>query len=162
MPEIPSLPATQETAKALYLQGFKCKQIQEKTGIASETVRTWSYRYGWRELSGKLSAHLTQAVTTPILAKAVSDANTRVREALSGELEQAVSTLAKVKPKRSIKGIAERQAVVGQVINSADKLYQWSQSTVTTGLNLKGLSSSEPDEPPASEPSDKPGHPAAE
>lgn len=42
------LPIDRELVKALWLQGFDPKQIQDKTGVKRATLRTWIARLGWR------------------------------------------------------------------------------------------------------------------
>lgn len=144
MPEIATLEPTQETCKALYLQGFDHSQIAEKTGVKQGTIRTWIYRYDWRTLRSTISTHLETRVTTPLIAQSVKNASAKVRDALSTELSQTCDQLAKVKPGRTLRKLNERQEVIAKVVQSANKVFGWDQQSTSTLASVQSLSSALP------------------
>lgn len=139
-PVLQPLDKTKETAQALFMQGFGYKTIGDKTGLNPETIKTWIRRGKWSDLRGKLSTHLTQSITTPLIAVTVQNASKQVREDLSQSIAATTRLLSAKQPK-SLKQALAIQAELEPTVRNASKIFGWDQQSQSTLLDIKSLSS---------------------
>jgi len=140
-----ALQTDKELIKALVIQGTANKVICEKFGIKGPTLQTWINRYGWRTLQTKSVSFLKER-HEPIMAESVAKASIAARNRLAEHLVRCVDRLEDPKTERKA---MEQQADLEPLVRNAEKLFQWSQASQSSLVNVSSLSRDMSDTPPA-------------
>jgi hypothetical protein len=144
--------------EALYKSGYLPAVIAKLTGLKKATIATWADRYHWREARDKVVQQNENGVVATI-ARTLEHYSAEVQGHLSAELLDQAQVLREHPPRSVGDLIKGRSTTVKTVVDSADKLFGWSQREAPSALiqvnYLAEMKLKTPLEPPA-EPATEP------
>lgn len=133
-----ALNADRGLIQALVAQGFTAAEISRKTGVKSQTIGTWTKRYGWRNTAAKVTQILTET-KTPALAVKVAQASSRVRQRLADDIEAQADGLVRRKHGRTIKEALSRAELARRLADASNKVFQWDQQSQSGLVSVETL-----------------------
>jgi hypothetical protein len=126
-----------EKARALVCSGLSYSKTAMELGLKPTTVSMWAWRGKWRD-----TARLERVVSKrgPDLEGQVAEQSKASRAKLSIELVQQIDKLTARQCPSHPSLLSKRAKLAQTLVSTADKLYGWSEQTVSSELRLDVLS----------------------
>ena len=116
-----------ELAQSLYIQGFLPDAISTKLGVKKPTIHTWIKRGNWIALKAKTYNECGESdISKQIHAKSLE-----TKRQIADELALVMDTLQGINLSPKMESILQRSNALQTLVNTADKLFQWSRESAS-------------------------------
>jgi hypothetical protein len=129
-------PATWELVKQLWIQGTKASIISERCGVTKTAIEKRAYRLKWADLRTSTTQFMVTQ-SQPLLSESVAQASIASRKAIAERIRQAAAL---VPAPTSYRQAMQQQCDLEPMVRNAEKLFQWSQSSQSSLVNVSSLS----------------------